>query len=72
MAKFKSTFALLDVMQGRAALAKRVEKMKEGAGIPITISGRIVRQWGNDDGTSIEFEVAVDSVVETDDYKEGN
>lgn len=58
---FKSDFALLDVKSGRAALAKRIEI---GERIPVVIRGVIRKQWGNDDGTSIEFEVDVDSVKE--------
>lgn len=57
---FKSTFALLDVTTGRAKLAKRVAV---GERIPVIIRGTLYEQWG-DYGTSIEFEIDVDSVKE--------
>lgn len=60
-ANFKSDFALLDVKTGRAALAKRIEK---GERIPVVVRGVLYSQWGHDDGTSIEFEVDVESVKE--------
>lgn len=56
--KLQSGFALLDVKSGRASLAKTVVTHQ----IPVTIKGYINSQWGNDDGTSIEFEVLVSSV----------
>jgi hypothetical protein len=58
---FKSDFALLDVKTGRAALARRIAKGEE---IPVTIRGTIIGVWGNDDGTSIEFQMDVASVKE--------
>lgn len=60
--KFKSTLALLDVTQGRSALARSIEK---GARIPVIIHGTIHNVWGKDDGTSQEFEVEVDKVKVT-------
>lgn len=57
-----SDFALLDVKRGRHALLKRVED--GDTRIPVTIEGFIYRNWGGDDGTSIEFEVDVTKVTE--------
>jgi len=56
-----STFGLLDVKRGRGALKRRLEK---GPPIPVTIQAFITRDWGRDDGTSIEFELEVTSVTE--------
>lgn len=56
-----SDSAILDVTKGRKALLKR---LNDGP-IPVVITGYIVRQWGNDDGTSIEFAVDVTSVIAT-------
>jgi len=68
-----SDFALLDVKKGRHKLAK---KMPPGSGylpdderIPIAIYGYISHQHGSDDGTSIEFGVAVERVVIERDLK---
>lgn len=60
--KISSTFAILDVMRDRVKLAKRINSGDDH--IPVTIRGYIVRQHGNDDGTSIEFEIEVTSAVE--------
>lgn len=57
--KVKSNFALLDVKSGRKKLA---QKVGNGARIPVTITGFITHQFGNDDGTSIEFTVKVTDV----------
>lgn len=62
METINSTFAILDVMRGRVKLAKRIN-VGDGR-IPVTIRGYIVGQHGNDDGTSIEFEIEVTSAVE--------
>lgn len=55
-----STFGLLDVKRGRNALKRRLEK----GPIPITIQAFIIKDWGRDDGMSIEFELEVTSVTE--------
>jgi len=55
-----STFAILDVKRGRNALKRRLGK----GPIPVTIQAFITRDWGRDDGTSIEFELEVTSVTE--------
>lgn len=60
--KINSTFAILDVMRGRVKLAKRVNSGETH--IPITIRGYIVNVHGNDDGTSIEFEIEVTDAIE--------
>ena len=57
-----SEFALLDVKRGRVELARRINRGDNR--IPVTIRGYITDVWGNDDGTSIEFQVDVASVVE--------
>jgi hypothetical protein len=62
MEKIDSTFAILDVKRGRVALAKRTNRGETR--IPVTIRGYIVNQHGNDDGTSIEFEIEVTDAVE--------
>ena len=58
-APFKSTFALLDVKKGRKALA---EKIKAGGKVRVRTDMEINRQWGSDDGVSIEFSGDVLSV----------
>jgi hypothetical protein len=60
----KSSFAILDVKQGRGPLFKSLGfPRKDGpAPIPVTITGFIVGAWGEDDGTSREFEVDVSGV----------
>lgn len=60
-APFNSTFALLDVMQGRAALVKRLAKSG-----PIRVRVEMVLDYphGGDDGTSIEMSCTVTSVKE--------
>jgi hypothetical protein len=61
-----STFALLDVMKGRAALEKVVAA---GYRVPVTITGYIQNGRGGvsrDDGTSREFSIDVDTVVMRD------
>jgi hypothetical protein len=61
-APFKSTFALLDVMQGRAALEKRLAKA--GKPLRVLVEMTINYAHGSDDGTSIEFSCSVLSVKE--------
>ena len=51
-APFKSTFAILDVKSGRAALAKRIAN---GEKIQVRVHMVLDNQSSNDDGTSIEF-----------------
>lgn len=60
--KISSTFAILDVMRGRVELARRINRGDDR--IPVTVRGYIVRQHGNDDGTSIEFEIEVTDAIE--------
>ena len=57
-----SDFAILDVKWGRVELGRRINRGDNR--IPVTIRGYIVRQHGNDDGTSIEFEIEVTDAVE--------
>ena len=51
------TFALVDMKEGRKALAKLVRNHDQK--IPITLTGHIVGQWSDDDTVSIEFEISV-------------
>ena len=66
--KIQSDFALLDVKKGRKALFKLLgpspsgPKPNEDKKVRVTITGYIVGAWGDDDGTSREFQVDVDSV----------
>jgi hypothetical protein len=65
--KIDSEFCLLDVKRGRVALAKRINQATSRglkSRIPVTIRGYITDVWGNDDGTSIEFQVEVSDAVE--------
>ena len=61
MKRISSDFALLDVKQGRVALARRINA---GERVPVTIRGYIDTVHGSDDGTSIEFSIEVTSAVE--------
>ncbi len=62
MAKeLKSDFAILDVKGGRAALRKRIEA---GEKVHVVIRGVIDTVHSHDDGTSIEFSLAVKSAHE--------
>lgn len=58
--KFKSTYAILDVQQGRNALRKF---LAANAGLPVVIHAIITDPYGHDDGTSIEFNVEVVKVT---------
>lgn len=58
----KSTFALLDVKQGRRALLRELGEQPTEKRIPVTIRGYLTHAWGRDDGISIEFAVDVESV----------
>ena len=57
----KSDFALLDVKAGRVKLRRRLAK---GERIPVHIVATITGEWGNDDGTSQEFEMTVHEIKE--------
>lgn len=50
--EFKSDFLVLDVKEGRQELAARI---KRGEQIGLRIHVELDTQWGDDDGTSIEF-----------------
>jgi hypothetical protein len=60
--RIDSGFAILDVKRGRVQLARRVNRGEKR--IPVTIRGYITEVHGNDDGTSIEFEVTVTDAIE--------
>lgn len=60
--KIDSKFAILDIKRGRVELARRLNRGDNR--IPVTVRGYIVNQHGNDDGTSIEFEIEVTDAVE--------
>ena len=57
--KFKSTFALLDVMAGRKALAKHLYGGKK---LRVIVEMDIDYVWGGDDGESQEFACTVHDV----------
>ncbi len=61
MKPINSTYLILDVMKGRKALARRLAK---NGPIRVQIVADIVDPFGSDDGTSIEFNCDVVSVVE--------
>lgn len=64
--RIKSKHALLDVETGRHTLFRRVGYTPTGTDypnkVPVTITGFIVGAWGQDDGTSREFQVDVTAV----------
>jgi len=60
LAKIKSTFAILDVMKGRKALAKHLAKHGP---VHVLIEATITDPWGSDDGDSIEFNCDVSRVT---------
>jgi hypothetical protein len=65
--KCKSTFALLDVMDGRDELLEVVggrgtDYPVTDTKVPVVIRGYVTEAWGNDDGMSREFEVIVTGV----------
>ena len=68
--KLSSNFVILDVENGRQALAKHFTKRPpvgecpEKLRVPVTITGYIDDAWGDDDGISQEFSVQVDRVQE--------
>ena len=65
--KLHSKFAILDVTHGRKQLQKMMpagsNSLPKDQQIPVTITGFISHQHGNDDGTSTEFGIDVSSVV---------
>ena len=65
--RLHSNFALLDVMHGRKQLAKHLppasQQAPRKARVPVTITGYITHAHGDDDGTSIEFGVSVETVT---------
>jgi hypothetical protein len=65
--KVTSDFAILDVKKGRKKLFKLFDKRPPQPGFPVVIRGRLDRVHGDDDGTSREFQVTVDSVKLDDD-----
>jgi hypothetical protein len=56
-----SDFAILDVKKGRTKLAKYFKDNKPP--LAVTIEAEIVYPSGSDDGTSIEFAMAVKKVT---------
>jgi len=69
ISKIKSGYALLDVLgSGRHKLAKHFERRPalgpcpENLRIPVTIHGDLIGQASRDDGTSIEFSIAVEGI----------
>lgn len=62
----RSTYALLDVTTGRAALHRELGQSLTAKRIPVVITGFIRYAYGSDDGTSRQFIVDV-TKVETGD-----
>lgn len=60
--KIQSDFALLDVKRGRKALARHLAKHGPQE---VVVKMTLRRVWGNDDGTSIEFQADVTDVRPT-------
>ncbi len=58
--KIKSRFAILDVLDGRNALKRHLDK--QCGPVEVTIKASITSAWGSDDGVSREFECVVHSV----------
>lgn len=54
--KIKSSYAIVDIQQGRKALAKY---LNGNAGLPVVIHAVLTDPYGTDDGTSIEFNAEV-------------
>jgi len=67
--KLSSNFVILDVENGRQALAKHFAKCPpvgecpEKLRVPVTITGYIDNVWGDDDGISQEFSVKVETIT---------
>jgi hypothetical protein len=58
--KIESNYLILDVIgRGRHRLAKKLKPLEH----KVIITGYINGQYGDDDGTSIEFNVTVTSVT---------
>lgn len=57
--RIQSTYAILDVMRGRKALARYLE---QHGPVRVLIEAEITRPYGPDDGVSIEFDMDVSSV----------
>ena len=58
--RLQSTYAILDIMRGRKALARQ---LKKDGPVRVLIEATITEPFGSDDGTSIEFNCAVHSVT---------
>lgn len=56
--RIKSTFAILDVLSQRDGELYR--RVRAGEEFPVVIRGKIVRVFGNHDGTSREYEIDVE------------
>jgi hypothetical protein len=57
--RIKSTYAIVDVMQGRHSLARY---LKANVGLPVIIHAVLTDPFGSDDGTSIEFNAEVSKI----------
>ena len=57
--QFTSAYGMLDVMKGRKALSKHLDKHGH---VRVLIEATITCPFGSDDGTSIEFNMDVSSV----------
>ena len=54
--RIKSTYAIVDVEQGRQTLARY---LKANAGLPVIIHAVLTDPYGRDDGVSMEFNAEV-------------
>ena len=57
--KLKSGLAVLDVTDGRRSV---IGQLNLDRAIDVVIRGKIVAEWGSDDGRSQEFQVEVKSI----------
>lgn len=68
--KLSSNFAILDVENGRKALARHFAKRPltgkcpEDMKVPVTITGFIDEIWGGDDGISQEYSIKVETITQ--------
>lgn len=57
--QIKSTYAIVDVMRGRKALAKHIKRQGP---VRVLIEATLTEPFGHDDGESIEFCADVHSI----------
>lgn len=57
--RIRSTYAIVDVENGRKALAKH---LREQGPMPVVIHAVLTEPYGHDDGVSIEFNATVTKI----------